>query len=185
MDISTWDAVFIRAPRTSIHPVVADLESWAQWWPGLSLRPYGGQYAVALRAPGPLRPVRRWNATVVKNRRDLGIDLRYRGDLTGEAEFYYLDETAGTVVHYIVRAQVADRRWRAAVRDHRAGVRAALDALKDRFERNRLPGEEPDAALLVQQEAAKVAFAEGVAAWERKLAAGQTAEKTAATKSGA
>lgn len=181
MDVTTWDTVFIRAPRARIHPIVADVARWGTWWPGMAVDPTAAGYAISLRPPGLLRPARRWTATIEKNRRDLGVDLAYAGDVTGDAEFYYLDETAGTVVHYVLRGRVAPRGWRGAVRDHRAGVRTALDALKDRFERDRLPGDEPDQDLLRIQQEAKIAFAQGVAAWERKLAADAAASSERGT----
>lgn len=156
MQVQTRDAVFIRATRRSIHPVIADVGGWARWWPGLELRATGaGSADVVLRAPGRIRRPRRWTLQVVKVRPELGVCMRYEGEVAGSGEFYYLDEPAGTVVHYAWRGAVADRRWRASVRDHRAGVRAGLEALKDSFEANRIPGEEPDAALLAQQRAAK------------------------------
>jgi hypothetical protein len=169
MQVQTLDAVFIRAPRRSIHPVVADVAGWTRWWPGLQLRASDdGQTLAALWPPGWIRPPRRWTLQVTRVRPQLGIDLRYAGEVAGDAEFYYLDETAGTVVHYALRGTVPDRRWRAAVRDHRAGVRAGLDALKDRLELGRVPGAEPDAALLAEQQRAKAAFA----ALQRTEAAG-------------
>ena len=173
MDVQTWDAAFVRAPRAQIHPVVAEPAEWVAWWPGLSLRQAGPGFAASLRPPGVGRRVRTWNARVTKNRRDLGVTLAYTGGLEGEAEFYYLDEPAGTVVHYVLRAAVPDRGWRSAVRDHRAGVRAGLHAMKDRFEAGRLPGDEPDPALLEHQRTAMAAFAAGVAA--DRTRAGQTA----------
>ena len=170
MDVHTWDAVFIRAARRDLHPVIADVRGWATWWPGLAASGDGEELDLTLRPPGRLR-AHRWSATVVKRRPGLGVDLRYRGDIDGEAEFYYLDEPWGTVVHYLVRARVADRGWRPLVAAHRAGARAAMDHLKDRFERDRLPGDEPDATLLSEQERAMAEFAANVAAWEAKAAA--------------
>lgn len=121
-------------------------------------------YRLALRSPGRIARRRHWNADLVKVRPDLGIHLRYSGEVRGEAELYYLDERAGTVVHYVLRGEVADRGWRRAVREHRAGVRAGLDAIKDAFEHGRAPGDEPEAALLAEQHRAIAAFDARVAA---------------------
>lgn len=171
MEVQTWDSVFIRGTRRQLHPVIADVGGWGRWWPGLTATPEAEGCSLSLRAPGLTARRRHWTAAVTKDRPALGVHLRYAGDVAGEAEFYYLDEPAGTVVHYVLRGSVPDRRWRAAVRDHRAGVRVALHALKDRFERDRLPGDEPEPALLAAQQRAMREFAEAVAAARRKQAA--------------
>lgn len=162
MQVQTVDSVFIRAARRDIHPVVVHLGGWNRWWPGLDLRDQSpSAVSVTLRAPGIARRRRRWTLEVARVRPDLGIDFRYSGDLAGEGEFYYLDEPAGTVVSYAFRGAVSDRAWRAAVRDHRAGVRVGLHALKDMFEGARGPGAEPGPALLAEQVRAAAAVAEG------------------------
>lgn len=151
MEVQTWDTVFVRATRRSLHPVIADVAHWGRWWPGMSVFPAPGGHRLTLRPPG-LAPVRQcWTAQLVRVRPALGIHLRYDGQVRGEAELYYLDERAGTVVHYVLRGEVADRGWRRAERRHRAGVRAGLDALKDRFEQGRAAGDEPDPRLLAEQ----------------------------------
>lgn len=137
MEVQTWDAVFIRATRRMLHPVITDVAGWSRWWPGLAVTSRPGCVDLSLRAPGLLARRRRWTARLTTVRPDLGIALRYGGEVAGEAEVYYLDERAGTVVHYVLRGVVADRGWRRAVAEHRAGVRAGLHALKDRFEGER------------------------------------------------
>lgn len=79
----------------------------------------------------------------MEDRPDLGVVMRYRGDIDGEAEWYYLDEAHGVVVHYLLRAELGDRGWRRCLTAHRAAVRLALHSLKDRLEGQRLPGDEP------------------------------------------
>ena len=155
MDVHTWDSVFVRASRRTLHPLIADVDGWQRWWPGMTVSRDAHGYDLALRAPGLLARRRNWSVTVVRVRPTLGIALRYAGQVRGEAELYYLDEPDGTVVHYILRGTVPDRGWRAAQREHRAGVRAGLDALKDHLERGRVPGDEPDPALLAEQRRAR------------------------------
>lgn len=171
MQVQTVDAVFIRASRSRIHAVVADAAGWGGWWPRLTVHAAGaGRSHVTLHAPGRWRRPQRWTLEVVKVRPDLGIHLRYTGHVAGEAEFYYLDERAGTVVAYALRGAVPDVRWRSTVRDHRAGVRAGLEALKRRLEGDRVPGAEPDAVLLREQRRARAAFDQRVVASQRTLA---------------
>ncbi len=184
MDVQAWDCVFVRARRRDVHPALADVAGWQRWWPGVRTRPAGASVVVTLRPPGLARRRQRFVARVVKNRPGLGVDLRYDGELTGAAEFYYLDESAGVTVHYLLRAKVSEHRWRATLRDHRAGVRRALDALKDRYEGGRLPGAEPDPRLLGDQRVAIAEFRAGVEAWERKLAAEQAAVAQAGVTDG-
>lgn len=178
MDVQAWDSVFVRARRRDVHALVERVADWGLWWPGMTTTPLPRGAFVTLRHPGVLpRPRQRFAVEIAKNRaaRALGIDLRYRGDVTGEAEFYYLDEPAGTVVTYLLRASVAEHRWRATLAHHRAGVRVGLDALKDRLEGDRIPGAEPDPRLLADQQAAMVEFRKGIEEWTRKQA-GDTAE---------
>lgn len=175
MRIETWDAAFVRARRKDIHPLIAlPVERYGVWWPGLGgrVRP-DGRVELRLRPPGMWRRRHRVLVTVRKIRLDLGIDFTYDGDLRGEAEFFYVDEPAGVVVNYVVRADVRGRGRlaRRLARDHRAVGRAALDALKDHFEHGRIAGSEPDPALLADQRQAIAEFQAGVEAHARKLAA--------------
>lgn len=178
MDVQAWDSVFVRARRVDIHAVIERVADWGLWWPGMHTEALGNGAWVRLRPPGMLARPQRYGVEIVKNRsaRALGLDLRYRGLIQGEAEFYYLDETAGTVVTYLLRARVPQHRWRATLAGHRAGVRAGLDALKDRFERDRIPGAEPDPMLLADQQAAMADFRRGIEEWHAKQAAAAVSE---------
>jgi hypothetical protein len=172
MQVSAWDTAFVRARRRDVHPMLADIGRYGDWWPGV--RSSGDRDSFRLVLTPPTAAARLTGRTqalvgrVRKVRRDLGVDLDYRGTFTGRAEWYYLDERAGTTVHYLVRAEVADRGWRQVLGEHRASVRTALAALKDRLEGGRPAGAEPEPALLRDQEQAMAAFAAGVAAWERR-----------------
>lgn len=187
MDIEVWDTAFVRARRRDLHPPLRDPAEYGQWWPGTSSAPRPwraapipgrttGRAAALLLRPPTLAArvtgrVQRLAVTVVKDRPGLGVDLAYRGTLDGTAEWYYLDEVAGVTVHYVVHARVADRGWRGVLADHRAVVRLALDTLKDGLEGVRIPGQEPDPALLADQRVAAAEFEAGVRAWARKTAA--------------
>lgn len=163
MRIDAWDSVFVRVRRRDVHPWLADPGAWQQWWPGLQSRPHADGLAVVLRPPGRHRRPQRYTVRLTEERPGLGIRLRYGGDLDGEAEYYYLDEPSGCVVHYLVRAEagaeVAGLRQAARVTaDHRAAARAGLNALKDRLEAGREPGAEPDPALLGDQRLATAEY---------------------------
>jgi hypothetical protein len=173
MRIEAWDAGFVRATRADIHAVLADVAGYGAWWPGVSARPSSGAVALTVRRRLPLRPPRRLLLRVTKDRGDLGLRFTVAGELDGRGEWFYLDEPAGTVVNFVLHAEAPDRGWRAALRDHRAAVRVALHTLKDRFESGRVPGSEPAPALLAAQRAAQAAFAAGVAAHARRIAAGR------------
>lgn len=176
MDIEVWDTTFIRARRAEVHPVLADPGTYGGWWPGAVSQGTPARARIVLRPPTLLGRRQRLVMEVTKNRRDLGVDFLVSGDLDGRGEWFYLDEPSGVVVNYVLRARVPDRRWRATLRDHRAAVRSALEALKDRLEGSRIPGEEPDRRLLEDQQAAMAAFKAGVEAHARKLAAEREAQ---------
>lgn len=151
MRIQAWDSEFVRARRIDVHPIVRDVAGYGRWWPRADSRVAGDRVALTLRPPG-LRPgLQRLLVTVVRDRPAKGVRLIYAGDLAGDAEWYYLDEPTGVVVHYLVKAEVADRGWRRRLRGHRATVRQALHSLKDRLEAGRLPGAEPDPRLVAHQ----------------------------------
>jgi hypothetical protein len=160
MDVQAADSVFVRTSRRTVHPVLEQVALWGSWWPGMTTEPVGSAVLVRLRPPGLLRARQRFVVEVASNRREppLGLLLRCRGDVTGEAELYYLDEPAGCVVTYLLRASVTNYRWRATLAGHRAGMRAGLETLKERLEAGRIPGDEPDAALLRHQLQAHVDF---------------------------
>lgn len=175
MRVEAWDQVFIRARRADVHPLLRDPGHYGRWWPGASSVIGADGTARLVLAPRTLgarvaRRTQELDVTVVKDRADLGVDMAYRGTLEGAAEWYYLDETAGTVVHYVLHADAADRAWRRTLAEHRACVRAALAELKDRLEGARVPGAEPDPGLLADQQAALAAFQAGVEAWAAKQA---------------
>lgn len=169
MQISAWDSVFVRARRRDVHPVLAAVGRYGQWWPGASATPSATGVRLVLSPPTlGARLLARTQALEVRVGRvrpDLGVDLEYRGTLEGTAEWYYLDEPTGTVVHYLVDAQVGGRR---VLADHRASVRAALLELKDRLEAGRAAGAEPPARLLADQREATAAFTARVEAWRRR-----------------
>jgi hypothetical protein len=141
VQVSAWDSGFVRAPRSQVHAVLADVGRYGDWWPGASSVPDGDGVRLVLRPPTVgARMVARTQALIVsvrKVRRDKGVHLDYRGTFSGAAEWYYLDELAGSVVHYLVTAQVAETGWRRTLAEHRASVRAALHELKDRLEAGR------------------------------------------------
>lgn len=158
MRIEAWDSAFVRARRADVHPVLVDVAGYGRWWPGVDTRPVGRRVAVTLRPPGIARSRQRFTVETTKTRPDKGVRMRYAGDLEGHAEWYYLDEPAGTVVHYVLTVEVADRGWRRRLADHRAAVRHALHTLKDRLEGGRVPGAEPDPDLLADQRQALAEF---------------------------
>lgn len=167
MRIQAWDSVFVRARRTDVHPILADVAGYGRWWPAASSRDLGTRVAVTLTPPGIARRTQRFTVAVTKERPAKGIRMRYTGDLAGDAEWYYLDEPAGTVVHYLLTAEVTDRAWRRRLTDHRAAIRQGLDTVKDRLEDGRIPGTEPDPRLLDDQQAAIAEFRAAVAAHAR------------------
>lgn len=152
--IQAWDSAFVRARRIDVHPLVRDVGGYGRWWPGADSHAAAGGVALTLRPPGRWRRPQRFLVTVARDRPGKGLVLDCTGDLTGTAEWYYLDEPAGVVVHYLLNADVADRGWRRRLGDHRASVRQALHSLKDLLEAGREPGAEPDSDLLAHQRTA-------------------------------
>jgi hypothetical protein len=161
MHVEAWDTVFVRARRADVHPVLRDLARYASWWPGLDARavepstatdgPRKDVVRLRHRPPGRRRGRHTVDVTVTRERPDRGLELSCVGDLDGDVEWFYLDEVDGITVHHILRADADDRRAPAVLASHRASVRAALNALKDRLERGRPPGREPDHALVAHQ----------------------------------
>jgi hypothetical protein len=180
--VETWDSAFVRARRADVHPVLRAVGSYGGWWPGLRVaaRPEGA--LLRHDPPGFRGGAHRVDVVVAKDRTDLGVDFTLGLDIVGKAEWYYLDEVDGTVVHYLLRGEVADRGGRRLVAAHRASVRAALDVLKDRLEGARVPGSEPDPGLLADQREAMAAFRAGVEAFAAKRAAADHAAEHAAEK---
>lgn len=175
MRIAVWDSAFVRARRADVHPVLRDIAGYGRWWPGVDSRLAGGTVLLTVRPPGLGRRAQRFAIVTTKDRPDKGVRMRYTGDVTGDAEWYYLDEPTGVVVHYLLDAAVADRRWRRRLADHRAAVRLALHALKDRLEGDRVPGAEPDPVLLTDQRQATAEFQAAVAAHARAARASRDA----------
>lgn len=171
MRVDVWDSGFVRAERAAIHPLLAHLDGYGRWWPGCRTQPLGAATRVVLDPPGLLARRQRYVVAVTKERPDLGLDLQLTGDLQGAGEWYYLDERDGTVVHYVLHVEIADRAWRRTLAAHRASARAALHALKDRMEGDRLPGTEPDPTLLARQSAASAAFRARAEAHAARVAA--------------
>ncbi len=150
MHVEAWDTVFVRARRADIHPVLADVPAYGLWWPGLRVTAVGERLRLRHRAPGFWRGAHTVEVSLTRERPDRGLELSCRGDLDGEAEWFYLDEVDGVTVHHLLRAD-APRRPARLLAAHRASVRAALNVLKDRLERGRAPGTEPEPALLAHQ----------------------------------
>lgn len=176
MRVAVVDSAFVRARRADVHPVLRDVAGYGRWWPGADSRPAGDLVLVTLRPPGLARRPQRITVATTKDRPGKGLRMRYAGDFTGDAEWYYLDEPTGVIVHYLLDADVADRRWRRRLADHRAVVRLALHALKDRLEGARVPGAEPDPGLVRDQRQATAEFQAAVEAHARQVRGSKDAE---------
>lgn len=168
--VESWDAVFVRARRTEVHALLGEVTRWGDWWPhahrdgdALVLVPPTWRARLARRR-------QRVTVEVTKDRPGLGVRFSFHGDLTGACEFFYVDETAGTLVHHIARIDVPSRGWVHHLGDHRAVLRATLDELKDRLEGRRLPGAEPDRTLVAAQAAAREEYQRGVEAFAAQQA---------------
>ena len=186
VEVQAWDEVFIRCRRSAVNALIVDVSSWQRWWPGLTSTDLG-QDQTDLVLTRPLRIPRQHRLTLTADRvrpRDKGLEFSVAGDLVGTGEWYHLDRRDGVVVHYLLRGQLQGRaarpgparRWLAA---HRASVRAALTGLKARMEGGRVPGAEPDPALLVHQAEELAIFAREVAR-HRDEVAGRTPSDAAA-----
>jgi hypothetical protein len=172
VDVQAWDEVFIRCTRAAANALVVDVAGWAAWWPGLAATPLDDRRTeVVLHTPW--RAPRRHRLVVTADRvrpRDKGLEMTVAGDVVGTAEWFHLDRGDGVVVNYLLRGRVADGGWRRLLAAHRASVRAALTDAKRRLEAGRLPGTEPEPALLAHQAAELVTFAEEVRRHEQELA---------------
>jgi hypothetical protein len=169
--IDSWDSAFVRARRRDVHPVLADVGGYVEWWPRLRARAGHERWLLEHRRPGGLRQVRVW-LQVTKVRTDLGVDFALTGELVGDAEWYYLDEPTGVVVHHLLRVHAPDRGGQRLVEAYRGSVRAALHELKRRLEGPRVAGDEPDSQLVRDQADAAAEFRRQVEAHKAKVAAG-------------
>lgn len=173
MRVQTADVAFVRARRRDVHPYLADPAGYGAWWPGVRSRPaFGGEARLEL-SRRRLAAAQRLRVRVAKDRPGLGVLLSVRGTFAGTAEWYYLDETDGTTVHYLLHAETGGPGARHRVPAHRAAVRAGLHALKDLLESGRPPGAEPDPALLADQAEAIEEFRAGVRAHRRVVREGR------------
>jgi|GEM_PF-3006402 len=155
MEVEAWEVVHLRARRADVHPVLAAVGSYPRWWPGVSVTAAGEGWWLTHRGPGrPWRRPHQVRWTITRLRPGLGVRVAVRGDVVGRAEWYYLDRRHGITVHYLVRGHVPDRGGRGLLEAHRRSVRAGLQALKARYERDRLPGDELDPGLVLDQRAA-------------------------------
>jgi hypothetical protein len=146
--------VFVRAARADVHPLVRDPAGHGRWWPGVRVTVETGGWVRQVHRPGRLGGSLGVDVRVTSDRQpNKGIHLACRGAFEGRAEWYYLDEVDGTVVHHVLDAVTAERGSRRRLVAYRASVRMALNALKDALERDRPPGEEPRTALLAHQRA--------------------------------
>lgn len=146
MRLESVDEVFVRACHEDVHAYVRDPAGYGAWWPGARSRPARDGAALELRPPG-LSRVQRLRVTLIEERPGLGLRLGLRGDFAGDAEWYYLDEGDGTLVHYLVRGQMGGRGAHRRLARHRWVVREGLHALKDLLESGRSPGQEPGSSL--------------------------------------
>lgn len=127
------DETFIVADRTVLAAEVADPESWARWWPELTL-------------------------TVFMDRGLDGIRWSVSGDAwCGSLEIWLEPVGDGVLVHHYARLDPVDRAtggplplpvdargWRRAARERARRARRWKQSaweMKDRLERDRRPGE--------------------------------------------
>lgn len=145
MHVEAWDTAFVRAGRTDVHPILEDVAAYGRWWPSAHSAPLGGSSTLlTLRPPQPLARRQHLRLDVEKVRPGKGLQLSVQGWAAGQVEWYYLEDMGGVTVHYLLRADIADRGWRRALARHRCAVRIGLHALKERLEEGRPPGAEPD-----------------------------------------
>lgn len=125
------DDTFVVADPHELALVVADPSTWNDWWPGLELhverdRGDSGMQWVARSRPGTARPV------------------------VGTMEIWLEPWRDGVLVHHYARLDPAgwregerqQRRWADRERERLARRwKAHVNALKDRLERDREPGE--------------------------------------------
>jgi hypothetical protein len=114
--IDIADETYVGCPPARLAPVVADAATWARWWPDLRLE-------------------------VTRDRGVKGQQWAVRGALTGSMEIWLEPTGLGTVLHWFLRADPADRaqprRARGLDRERQRRVKAwkaHAFSLKDRLE---------------------------------------------------
>jgi hypothetical protein len=126
--VDVVDETFLTVPPSRLAREFADPDGWRGLWPDLRL-------------------------SVVTDRGDKGIRWTVSGAMVGSMEIWLEAVLDGTVLHYYLRADPADREGRPvalpvrrasaeAARRQRAAKAVAL-ALKDRLEAGRPAGEPP------------------------------------------
>jgi hypothetical protein len=121
-DVEIADDTFIVAAPADVAAVVADEARWRQWWPDLAL-------------------------TVVRDRGVAGVVWAVRGPLDGEMEIWLEAVADGVVLHYLVRAQAADRHPDRLREQRTRAWKRHAHQLKDELEAGREPGRPRGAAV--------------------------------------
>lgn len=117
------DETFLAVPPAQVAAAAAASSRWRRWWPDLALHLHDD------RGPAGLR----W---------------RVSGAVTGSMELWLEPVLDGTVLHYFLRAQVADApvaQLLAATRARRLAAKAMAFELKAELEAGRAAGEPPTA----------------------------------------
>jgi hypothetical protein len=119
--VASVDTGFVAATPGRVFQVVADPAAYPRWWPG------------TLRAPAPGIGRAEYRLGVVRPGVELTVRLQGRRH-GGRLQWYLEPFEEGTVVYGIVDLET-DRRWTVRrQRGVRAGIRAALVALKELLE---------------------------------------------------
>ena len=115
------DETFLAVAPARVAAAMAEPSRWQQWWPDLQLHLHDD------RGPAGLR----WQV---------------RGAATGSMEVWLEPMLDGTVLHYFLRAQVADAPAAELIRagrKRRLAVKVMAFGLKAELESGRPPGEPP------------------------------------------
>jgi hypothetical protein len=125
LHVATIDQGFVRAPPERVWPLISDPTGYPQWWPRVRSR----DGTLLLPILGTVSPA----IDVVED----GVDVIVRIDgsrVRGHLQWHLNEFKDGTIV-YVGTDVETRRRWTARrVLRHRASVRAALIALKERLE---------------------------------------------------
>ena len=126
MRVASVDTGFVAASPGRVFQVVADPAAYPRWWPGTR-----AGNASELLLPGIGRAEYRLGAI----RPGVELTVRLQGRRQGGRLQWYLERfKEGTVVYGIVDLET-DRRWTVRrQRGIRAGIRAAMVALKELLE---------------------------------------------------